>query len=98
MLDAAARAGDCAGVYDAAGRVVAGTRRRDLDSARPLPDGAQPPNTALAHAETAYRAVVRAAAECVAHQAAAELLAAEAGRNRQRVRSLRRHWIPRLRR
>ncbi|MEV5955363.1 V-type ATP synthase subunit D [Streptomyces sp. NPDC051987] len=56
-----------------------------------------PPNTALAHAETAYRAAVRAAAEHAAHQAAADLLAAEADRTRQRVRALRRHWIPRLR-
>ncbi|MEU3248966.1 V-type ATP synthase subunit D, partial [Streptomyces sp. NPDC006875] len=55
-----------------------------------------PPNTALAHAETAYRAAARAAAELAAHQAAAELLAAEAVRTRQRVRALRRHWIPRL--
>ncbi|MET8451825.1 V-type ATP synthase subunit D [Streptomyces sp. NPDC005209] len=57
-----------------------------------------PPNTALAHAETAYRAAVRAAAEYAAHQTAAELLAAEAERTRQRVRTLRRHWIPRLQR
>ncbi|MFS4092977.1 V-type ATP synthase subunit D [Streptomyces sp. AF1A] len=55
-----------------------------------------PSNTALAHAETAYRAAARAAAELAAHQAAAELLAAEAVRTRQRVRALRRHWIPRL--
>jgi vacuolar-type H+-ATPase subunit D/Vma8 len=56
-----------------------------------------PSNTALAHAETAYRAAVRAAAEHAAHEAATELLAAEASRTRQRVRVLRRHWIPRLR-
>jgi vacuolar-type H+-ATPase subunit D/Vma8 len=55
-----------------------------------------PPNTALAHAETAYRAAVRAAAEHAARQAAADLLAAEAERTWQRVRALRRHWIPRL--
>ncbi|MEV5010839.1 V-type ATP synthase subunit D [Streptomyces sp. NPDC056159] len=54
------------------------------------------PNTALARAETAYRAAVRAAANLAAHQAAAELLAAETERTRQRVRALRRHWIPRL--
>ncbi|MFF4145565.1 V-type ATP synthase subunit D [Streptomyces sp. NPDC001698] len=54
------------------------------------------PNTALAHAETAYRAAVRAAANLAARQAAAELLAAETERTRQRVRALRRHWIPRL--
>ncbi|MFB7209111.1 V-type ATP synthase subunit D [Streptomyces sp. NPDC056255] len=56
-----------------------------------------PPNTALAHAETAYRAAVHAAAQYAAHRAAADLLAAEAERTRQRVRALRRHWIPRLR-
>ncbi|EST36443.1 V-type ATP synthase subunit D [Streptomyces roseochromogenus] len=56
-----------------------------------------PSNTALAHAETAYRAAVRAAADHAAHRSAAELLAAEAARTRQRVRALRRHWIPRLR-
>ncbi|WP_253915648.1 V-type ATP synthase subunit D [Streptomyces sp. NRRL S-31] len=56
-----------------------------------------PSNTALAHAETAYRAAARAAAELAVHRAAAELLAAEAVRTRQRVRALRRHWIPRLR-
>ncbi|MGW2209713.1 V-type ATP synthase subunit D [Streptomyces sp. NPDC001781] len=55
-----------------------------------------PSNTALAHAETAYRAAVRAAAELAARQAAADLLAAEAERTRRRVRALRRHWIPRL--
>ncbi|WP_225829932.1 V-type ATP synthase subunit D [Streptomyces sp. NK08204] len=62
------------------------------------PDETTPSNTALVHADTAYRAAVRAAAEHAAHRAAAELLGAEAGRTRQRVRALRRHWIPRLRR
>ncbi|QIY76681.2 V-type ATP synthase subunit D [Streptomyces sp. RLB1-33] len=57
-----------------------------------------PPNTALAHAETAYRSAVRAAAEHAAHRTAAELLAAEAERTRRRSRALRRHWIPRLQR
>ncbi|MDX3758599.1 V-type ATP synthase subunit D [Streptomyces mirabilis] len=57
-----------------------------------------PSSTALAHAETAYRATIRAAAEHTARKAAAELLASEAARTRQRVRALRRHWIPRLRR
>ncbi|MEE1744322.1 MULTISPECIES: V-type ATP synthase subunit D [unclassified Streptomyces] len=56
-----------------------------------------PPNTALAHAETAYRAAVSAAAEHARHQAATDLLAAEAERTLRRVRALRRHWIPRLR-
>ncbi|MFE9172158.1 V-type ATP synthase subunit D [Streptomyces kebangsaanensis] len=57
-----------------------------------------PANTALAHAEAAYRAAVRAAAEHSAARTAAELIAAEAETTRQRVRALRRHWIPRLRR
>ncbi|MGW0885996.1 V-type ATP synthase subunit D, partial [Streptomyces sp. NPDC002671] len=61
------------------------------------PEEPTPPNTALAHAERAYRAAVRAAAEHAAHRAAAELLSAEAERTRRRVRALRRHWIPRLR-
>ncbi|MFG3357078.1 V-type ATP synthase subunit D [Streptomyces griseofuscus] len=56
-----------------------------------------PPNTALAHAETAYRAALRAAAELAVHGTAADLLAAESARPRQRVRALCRHWIPRLR-
>ncbi|MFE3632733.1 V-type ATP synthase subunit D [Streptomyces cellostaticus] len=62
------------------------------------PEEPAPPNTALAHAERAYRAAVRAAAEHAVQWAAAELLAAEATRTRRRVRALRRHWIPRLRR
>ncbi|MGW0208427.1 V-type ATP synthase subunit D, partial [Streptomyces sp. NPDC003233] len=70
-----------------------------VECAAPVRSPAEPTptNTALAHAETAYRAAVRAAAELAAHQAAADLLAAEAGRTRRRVRALRRHWIPRLR-
>ncbi|MGI5518299.1 V-type ATP synthase subunit D [Streptomyces sp. CA-106131] len=55
-----------------------------------------PGNTAFTHAETAYRAAVRAAAEYSAARTAAELIAAEAERTRRRVRALRRHWIPRL--
>ncbi|MEU2772280.1 V-type ATP synthase subunit D [Streptomyces sp. NPDC007162] len=61
------------------------------------PEEPVPPNTALAYAERAYRVAVRAAAEHAVHRAAADLLAAEAVRTRQRVRALRRHWIPRLR-
>lgn len=69
-----------------------------VECAAPVRSPAEPTpaNTALAHAETAYRAAVRAAAELAAHQAAADLLATEAERTRQRVRALRRHWIPRL--
>ncbi|MER6355446.1 V-type ATP synthase subunit D [Streptomyces sp. NPDC001634] len=55
-----------------------------------------PGTTALAHAETAYRAAVRTAAEHATSRTAAELIAAEAERTRQRVRALRRHWILRL--
>ncbi|MFD0623266.1 V-type ATP synthase subunit D [Streptomyces sanglieri] len=73
------------------------SRSHGLDRPRPLADRADTPNTALAHAETAYRAAVSAAAEHARHQAATDLLAAEAERTRQRVRALRRHWIPRLR-
>ncbi|WP_445281961.1 V-type ATP synthase subunit D [Streptomyces sp. DSM 118148] len=69
-----------------------------VECAAPVRSPAEPTpsNTALAHAETAYRAAVRAAAELAARQAAADLLAAEAERTRRRVRALRRHWIPRL--
>jgi|UPI00041C0BF1 vacuolar-type H+-ATPase subunit D/Vma8 len=55
-----------------------------------------PGNTALAHAEEAYRDAVRAAAAHCAARTAAELIASEAETTRQRVRALRRHWIPRL--
>ncbi|MFI1169357.1 V-type ATP synthase subunit D [Streptomyces sp. NPDC020801] len=60
------------------------------------PGEALAPNTALAHAETEYRTAVRTGAEYAAARTAAELVAAEALRTRQRVRALRRHWIPRL--
>ncbi|OYP19861.1 hypothetical protein CFC35_00210 [Streptomyces sp. FBKL.4005] len=69
----------------------------DWSDAVRSPSERTPPNTALAHAERAFRAAARAAADLAVHTAAAELLAAEAERTRQRVRSLRRHWIPRLR-
>ncbi|GAA2244282.1 hypothetical protein GCM10010430_27580 [Kitasatospora cystarginea] len=59
-------------------------------------DEPAPGNTALAHAETAYRAAVRAAAEYAVARTAAHLVGAEKDRTRQRVRALRRHWIPRL--
>ncbi|MFG2884178.1 V-type ATP synthase subunit D [Streptomyces sp. NPDC048297] len=55
-----------------------------------------PSNTALAHAESSYLAAVPAAAEHAARTAAARLLSAEAERTAQRVRALRRHWIPQL--
>ncbi|MEU3347204.1 V-type ATP synthase subunit D [Streptomyces sp. NPDC006700] len=69
-----------------------------VDWTDPMRSPAEPTasNTALAHAETAYRAAARAAADLAAHQAAAALLAAETERTRQRVRALRRHWIPQL--
>ncbi|MGK4585300.1 V-type ATP synthase subunit D [Kitasatospora sp. HPMI-4] len=65
------------------------------DAVRPA-DRPAPGNTALAHAETAYRAAVRAAAEYAVARAAALLVGVEKDRTRQRVRALRRHWIPRL--
>ncbi|MFJ3336244.1 V-type ATP synthase subunit D [Streptomyces sp. NPDC086766] len=52
--------------------------------------------TALVHAETAYRDAVGAGAEYAVARTAAALLTEEATRTRQRVRALRRHWIPRL--
>ncbi|MEU8514646.1 V-type ATP synthase subunit D [Kitasatospora sp. NPDC048722] len=55
-----------------------------------------PGNTALAHAEGAYREAVRAAAAYAAHRTAARMVEEEAARTRRRVRALRRHWIPRL--
>jgi vacuolar-type H+-ATPase subunit D/Vma8 len=60
------------------------------------PDTAGPPNTALAHAQAAYLAALRAGADHAAASAAARLIDAEMQRTRQRVRALRRHWIPRL--
>jgi V/A-type H+-transporting ATPase subunit D len=62
----------------------------------PSPDTAGPANTALARAQDAYRAALRAAADHAAASAAARLSDAEVLRTRQRVRALRRHWIPRL--
>jgi vacuolar-type H+-ATPase subunit D/Vma8 len=55
-----------------------------------------PGNTALAHAEAAYRDALRAAADYATATAAARLLGTEAHTTRRRVRALRRHWIPRL--
>jgi vacuolar-type H+-ATPase subunit D/Vma8 len=60
------------------------------------PDSAAPGNTALVHAETAYREAVAAAGAYAAAQAATRILAAEVAGTRQRVRALRRHWIPQL--
>ncbi|MFG2859188.1 V-type ATP synthase subunit D [Streptomyces sioyaensis] len=60
------------------------------------PTSAAPSNTALVQAEAAYRAAVRAAAEYAVAQAAARIVGEELLSTRQRVRALRRHWIPRL--
>ncbi|MFD5393266.1 V-type ATP synthase subunit D [Streptomyces sp. NPDC127097] len=60
------------------------------------PTSAAPSNTALVQAEAAYREAVQAAAEYAAAQAAARIVGAELLNTRQRVRALRRHWIPRL--
>ena len=57
---------------------------------------AAPANTALVHAEAAYREAVRAAAEYAVARAAARIVGAEVLSTRRRVRALRRHWIPRL--
>lgn len=61
------------------------------------PTAAGPANTALVHAETAYRDAVRCAARYAAARSAARVVGAEVLRTRQRTRALRRHWIPRLR-
>jgi len=58
---------------------------------------AAPANTALVHAVAAYQQAVRAAADQAAASAAARIIGAEVLSTRQRVRALRRHWIPRLR-
>ncbi|MDF3301496.1 V-type ATP synthase subunit D [Streptomyces tropicalis] len=60
------------------------------------PGAAAARSTALVHAEAAYRDAVEAGARYAVALAAAALLSAEADRTRQRVRALRRHWIPRL--
>ncbi|MGW4076635.1 V-type ATP synthase subunit D [Streptomyces asiaticus] len=60
------------------------------------PDAATPGNTALLHAEAAYRQALSAGAEYAVAQQAARIVGAEAGHTRRRVRALRRHWIPRL--
>ncbi|MEU3253371.1 V-type ATP synthase subunit D [Streptomyces sp. NPDC006997] len=60
------------------------------------PDVLAPANTALFHAGAAYQEAVRAAAEYAAAGAAARAVGAELLATRQRVRALRRHWIPRL--
>ncbi|WP_083462313.1 V-type ATP synthase subunit D [Kitasatospora griseola] len=60
------------------------------------PAVAAPANTALVRAETAYREAVRAAAEHAATAAAVRIIGAEVLSTGQRVRALRRHWIPRL--
>ncbi|MFF9786886.1 V-type ATP synthase subunit D [Streptomyces nigrescens] len=74
-------------------RYLSGTRCVVPDR---FPTSAAPGNTALVRAEAAYREVVRAAAEYAAAQAAPRVVGAELLSTRQRVRALRRHWIPRL--
>lgn len=63
--------------------------------ARPT-SAATPGNTALVHAEAAYRLAVRAAADHACARAAARIVGAEVASTSRRVRALRRHWIPRL--
>lgn len=60
------------------------------------PTSAAPGNTALVRAEAAYRDAVRAASEYAAARAATRIVGDELLSTRQRVRALRRHWIPRL--
>lgn len=60
------------------------------------PTSAPPANTALIHAEAAFREALRAAAEYAGARAARRILEAELTRTRRRARALRRHWIPRL--
>ncbi|MCQ4080608.1 V-type ATP synthase subunit D [Streptomyces sp. RB6PN25] len=55
-----------------------------------------PGNTALLHAEAAYRDALLAAADYAAARAATRIIGAEVLATRRRVRALRRHWIPRL--
>ncbi|MCH5671945.1 V-type ATP synthase subunit D [Streptomyces gilvus] len=55
-----------------------------------------PSNTALVHFEAACAEAVRAAADYAVARAASRALGDEVVRTRRRVRSLRRHWIPRL--
>lgn len=55
-----------------------------------------PANTAVVHAEDAYREAVRAAAEYAAARSAARVVAEQVESTRRRVRALRRHWVPRL--
>jgi V/A-type H+-transporting ATPase subunit D len=57
---------------------------------------AAPGNTALVHAEAAYRQAVRAAADYACARVAARIVGAEVTSTSQRVRALQRHWIPRL--
>ncbi|WP_240677834.1 V-type ATP synthase subunit D [Actinacidiphila soli] len=60
------------------------------------PGAAAPGNTALVHAEAAYRQAVQAAADYACARAAARIVGAEVTSTSQRVRALQRHWIPRL--
>jgi DNA-binding CsgD family transcriptional regulator len=75
-----------------------GLTNREIGRKLYLPKKTVKNNTPLAHAETAYRSAVRAAAGHAAHRTAAGLLAAEAERTRQRSRAVHRHWILRLQR
>ncbi|MGW3108963.1 V-type ATP synthase subunit D [Streptomyces sp. NPDC001100] len=59
-------------------------------------DAPAPAYTALIHAEAAYAEALRDAAHYAVIRAAARAVGAEVLSTRQRVRALRRHWIPRL--
>ncbi|MFD8234775.1 V-type ATP synthase subunit D [Streptomyces sp. NPDC059696] len=60
------------------------------------PDTPPAENSALLLAETAYADAVRAAAESAAAHEAARAVGEELLKTRQRLRALRRQWIPRL--
>ncbi|WP_432138405.1 MULTISPECIES: V-type ATP synthase subunit D [unclassified Streptomyces] len=60
------------------------------------PSAPAPDNTALLLAEAAWADAVRAAAAHAAARRAAHVVGEEVLRTRQRVRALRRHWIPAL--
>ncbi|MFF5958360.1 V-type ATP synthase subunit D [Streptomyces luteogriseus] len=71
--------------------------RHPSEVTRVVPDRApSSANTALVHAEAAYREAVGAAGEYAAARVASRIVGAEVLSTRRRVRALRRHWIPRL--
>ncbi|MEU7166737.1 V-type ATP synthase subunit D [Streptomyces morookaense] len=70
--------------------------RAAVASAVRTPSEPAPGNTALARAEAAYGDALRAAAAHAVARAAARAVGEEVLTTRQRVRALRRNWLPRL--